>query len=198
MRVLFASSNPHKAAEFRRLFHNTGVRLCTPDEIGATAVHAPETGVTFLENATIKAEAFLQAYRMATLADDSGICVDALAGAPGVRSARFGRPDYDDAQRMQYLLRCLTGIPPVGRGAHYVCELVLALPDASVVNARGALYGTIALEASSGTTGFGYDPVFMIPGLGKTVAEVTPQEKDLLSHRGKAVRLLLARLRPSA
>jgi XTP/dITP diphosphohydrolase len=191
VRLLLASTNAHKVAEFRRLFDGSRISICTPHEIGVPPVDAPEIGATFLENATIKAHAYLQAYRMATIADDSGICVDALAGAPGVRSARFGRPDFDDADRARYLLECLSGTPPALRGAHYVCELVLAFPDAASITARGALYGTVAEQWASGTTGFGYDPIFKIPAFDKTVSQLSVQQKDSISHRGKAVRHLI-------
>jgi XTP/dITP diphosphohydrolase len=192
MLLLLASSNPHKAAEFRRMFQGTQIDVRLPSEIGVSALEVPEHGVTFLENATTKAEAYMQAYRMATLADDSGIRVDALAGAPGVQSARFGRPEFDDEGRVRYLLDCMQGIPDERRGAHYVCEIVIALPEPRLLSARGLWYGRVATEPSAGTTGFGYDPVFKIPSLNKSVAELTPQDKDASSHRGKAVRMLLA------
>jgi XTP/dITP diphosphohydrolase len=194
MRVLLASNNPHKAAEFRRIFAGTIVELTLPRELGLAALDVPEEGHTFAENATTKALAYLQAYRIPVLADDSGICVDALAGAPGVRSARFGGPDLDDAGRMRYLLRCMATVPEPRRGAHYVCALVLARPDRPPLLAEGACYGAVATEEQPGTTGFGYDPIFLLPGLGTVFARVAPEEKDALSHRGKAARRLLAML----
>src|SRR5579885_486352 len=124
MRVLLASNNAHKAVEFRRIFAGSLVELVLPGDLGLAALDVPEEGRTFEENATTKALAYLQAYRMPVIADDSGVCVDLLAGAPGVRSARFGSPDLDDTGRLHYLLSCLEGVPPERRGAHYVCSLV--------------------------------------------------------------------------
>lgn len=154
----------------------------------------PEPSRIFAANALAKAAAYLQAYRMPALADDSGICVDALAGAPGVRSARFGDPALDDAGRTRYLLACLGGVPERRRDAHYTCCLALARPDRAPLIVHGFCYGLIAAHVVAGPTGFGYDPVFLVPALGRTVSQLTPEQKDALSHRGKAARALLARL----
>ena len=194
MEIVLATTNKHKIVEYRRLFASSGLRVLTPDEAGAVPPAVTEDGATFLANAEKKARAFAGVVHSAVLADDSGISVDALGGAPGVRSARFGSPSLDDAGRMRYLLECLRDIPPGRRGAHYTCALVLALPDGSALTSEGKLYGEIALAPSAGTTGFGYDPIFLVPGAGRIVADMRPEEKDAVSHRGMAVRRLLNRM----
>jgi len=192
MNILLATTNRHKVAEYRRLFAGSAFNVLSPDELGVEALDVPELGATFLANATTKAQEYVQAYRMACLADDSGICADALGGAPSIRSTRFGSPRLDDRGRMLYLVECLKNIPPAERGAHYVCALVLARPDHALCATEGRLYGRVAFAPSNGTTGFGYDPVFLVPRYGKVVADLTPDEKDTISHRGIAVRRLLA------
>jgi XTP/dITP diphosphohydrolase len=194
MDILLATSNRHKIAEFRRLFDDSPITLTTGAEAGFEPIEVPEHGITFLENAITKAYSYVQAYSMPSLADDSGICVDALGGAPGIRSTRFGAPDLDDGGRLHYLVDCMRAIPPSRRGAHYVCALVLARPDRMSLCSEGRLYGQVADEPREGTTGFGYDPVFIVPRFGATVAELTTQQKDSVSHRGQAVRRLLALL----
>ena len=194
MRVLLASNNSHKAVEFRRIFAGSPIDLVLPSDLGLAALDVPEHGDTFEANANTKALAYLQAYRMPVLADDSGICVDILAGAPGVRSARFGAPYLDDHGRLLYLLQCLEGIPMERRSAHYVCCLVLAQPDRASLVAEGNCYGLVETAPQPGATGFGYDPVFWLPSLGKVFSQVTPEAKDEVSHRGKAARRLLKML----
>lgn len=193
MRVVLASSNRHKAGEFHRLFAGSALDLRTPEEWGLAPLEVEETGRTFQENACLKALAYSTAYRMPALADDSGIRVDALGGAPGVRSARFGNPALDDAGRARYLLSCLEGIPDDRRSAYYVCVLVLALPDREPLIAEGRWYGRVGREYTPGATGFGYDPVFVIPSRNLPVSRLSPEEKDALGHRGKAARRLLSR-----
>ena len=196
MDVLLASTNRHKIAEYKRLFAGSAITVVTCDDAGAQPPFVIEDGLTFAANAAKKANAFASIARMPALADDSGISVDVLAGAPGVRSARFGAQSLDDAGRMHFLLECLTGIPQGRRGAHYTCALALASENGVTQEVEGRLYGEIALEASRGTTGFGYDPVFIVPLFGITVADVTPDQKDAISHRGNAVRRLLSVLDP--
>jgi XTP/dITP diphosphohydrolase len=192
MDVLLATTNRHKIAEYMRLFAGSSITLVTCDDVGLLPPAVVEDGFTFAVNAAKKATAFAGIAGMLTLADDSGISVDVLAGAPGVRSARFGAPSLDDAGRMHFLLECLTGIPRGLRGAHYTCALVLASENGVTQEVEGRLYGEIALEATRGTTGFGYDPLFIVPRFGITVADVTPDQKDEISHRGNAVRRLLS------
>jgi XTP/dITP diphosphohydrolase len=218
MNVLLASGNRHKYAEYQRLFSGTDVRVMMPrppggqrvditsDDLDGPAIAlAPpgvhqldvvEDGGTFEANALKKATAYVEAYGRPCLADDSGICVDTLAGAPGVRSARFGGLGLDDAGRTRYLTNCLAAVPPGWRGAHYVCVLVLARPGLPPLIRAGMLYGEIAQKPGTGSTGFGYDPVFLVPGFGLTVADMSPEQKDSVSHRGLAARRLLAALPP--
>jgi XTP/dITP diphosphohydrolase len=121
--------------------------------------------------------------------------VDALAGAPGVRSARFGPPELDDAGRTRYLLACLVDIPPPRRGAHYTCCLALARAEQPLLVVTGHCYGVISEHVVPGPTGFGYDPVFLLPSLGRTISQLTPEQKDAVGHRGRAVRALLRAIR---
>jgi XTP/dITP diphosphohydrolase len=194
VRVVLASSNQHKVAEFRRLFSTGMLDVRSPEAWGFPALEVPENGSTFAENALVKARAYCTAYNMPAISDDSGICVDALAGAPGVRSARFGNRGLDDAGRAQYLLACLDGIEAPRRGAHYVCALRLVLPTGEPLAAEGRWYGEVATAYMEGGTGFGYDPVFLVPSIGRTVSRLTTEEKDRLGHRGRAVRKMLAML----
>ncbi len=196
MRVVLASNNHHKAEEFQRLFAGSTLDVRTPAAWGLAPLAVEETAQTFSENARAKADAYCTTYRMPALADDSGIRVDALAGAPGVRSARFGGSDLDDAGRARYLLSCLEGIEDSRRSAYYVCALVLALPEEEPVAVEGRWYGRVGREYVEGDTGFGYDPVFVIPSLGLPVSRLSPREKDNLGHRGKAARRLLGRKSP--
>jgi XTP/dITP diphosphohydrolase len=193
MPVLLATTNTHKITELRRLLHHTALTPVTLVDLDLASLPVEEDGTTFEENATKKAEAYTDTYRVPALADDSGICVDALAGAPGIRSARFGRPNFDDGQRTNYLLQCLDGVPPRQRCAHYSCCLVLARPGRPALVAWGHCYGTIAPAAVAGPTGFGYDPVFIPSGLDSTVSQLSRQHKDQIGHRGKAAHTLVQR-----
>jgi XTP/dITP diphosphohydrolase len=197
--IILASHNPGKRQEFAQIFALYGasqLRLVSP---GADAPHVAETGRSYRANARLKAEAFASHYTSAALdtsaalGDDSGLAVDALHGAPGLRTARFGGPGLDEAQRVELLLDRLRGVPPERRGAHFVCALYLAYPDGTGVAAQAYVYGRIA-DRPAGTHGFGYDPIFLLPHLGCTLAELPPDEKHQLSHRGRAVRHLLRRL----
>ncbi len=194
MDVLIATTNVHKIAEYRRLFAESAIAIRTPSDAGVAPPEVNEDGATFGANAAKKAIAFAQAAGIPVLADDSGICVDSLAGAPGVRSARFGSPHLDDAGRLYYLLECLKDVPVGRRGAHYSCALALATRGGMVLAVEGRLYGEIDRVPSAGSTGFGYDPVFVVPRFGRTVADISPEEKDAVSHRGNAVRHLLSML----
>jgi len=150
----------------------------------------PENEPTFRGNAALKALAYSRAAGMLTLADDSGLCVDALNGAPGVTSARFGTPDLDDAGRTLHLLARLAGVPEERRGARFECALSLAEPGRLVAEFDGRVDGRI-LTAPRGTNGFGYDPAFFYPPAGRSFAEMSREEKSAVSHRGQA----LAKLR---
>jgi XTP/dITP diphosphohydrolase len=191
MDVLLATTNRHKIAEYRRLFKGSAIQVMGPLDVGLRPLDVAETGATFLDNASTKAKAYVQGYSTACLADDSGICVDALAGAPGIRSSRFGAPELDDEGRVLYLLECMKDVPVTKRGAHYVCAIALARPRLSLIVAEGRFYGEVAFAPSAGHTGFGYDPIFVVPRAGLTVADLAPEDKDAISHRGKAVGRLL-------
>jgi len=192
MELLLASGNDHKRREFAALFPEA--RILTPRDLDIDFDH-PETGSTFLENALGKARALYRACEAQELAqvpviiaDDSGISVDALDGAPGLYSARFGsdlpEPPRSDAERTALLLRRLAGTE--NRNAHYTCAMVALLDPERFVVAQEIWEGEIAREVSSGTGGFGYDPVFLVPGTGLTVADIGDEEKHRISHRGKA------------
>lgn len=184
-RVVLATTNQGKVAELRRILDGLDIDLVDARAAGLAAVD--ETGATFLDNARLKARAAADATGLPAVADDSGLVVDALGGEPGVRSARYAGPEQDDAANLALLLRRLAGI--ADRRARFVCAAVLAAPDGREWTAAGTLEGTIA-PAPRGAGGFGYDPVFVPEGGGRTAAELTPAEKDAVSHRGRAFRSL--------
>ncbi|MYD36648.1 MAG: RdgB/HAM1 family non-canonical purine NTP pyrophosphatase [Dehalococcoidia bacterium] len=186
MRLLVGTGNPGKVREFRELLDGLPVELVTPADIGLD-MEVEETGDTLEENALIKAQAYANAGGILTLADDSGLFVDALDGAPGVISARYGAPDArTDEDRVQLLLRNLVDVPDEHRGAAFRCVIVIAEPNEDTVRiAKGELRGIIR-QAPRGTNGFGYDPIFVVPEYGKTVAELDSETKNALSHRGRA------------
>lgn len=188
-RLLIATSNPGKLAEFQDLLAPLGIAAVGQGALGLAAVE--ETAATFVENALIKARHASRATGLPTLADDSGLCVDALGGAPGLHSARFAGPGADAAANIALLLERLRTIPEAQRSAHFVCVLVLLrhADDPDPLIATGRWYGRI-LTAPRGHGGFGYDPVFFDPGCGKSAAELGPAEKHARSHRGLALRQL--------
>ena len=194
MKLVLASDNKNKLREFRTLFENFGVELISKAESGFTE-EVEETGETFAENARIKAEAVMRATGLAAIADDSGLCVDALGGAPGVHSARYtGNHADSDADRYNLLLRNLGGRDD--RAARFVCSLCCAFPNGDVLEAEGYCYGRIA-EECRGESGFGYDPIFICTEegcAGKTFGEATAEEKDAVSHRGKSLRIFAEKL----
>jgi len=185
--VVLASGSPHKLAEFRRLFRGSPVRILLAAEVGSVP-KVDETGATFLQNARLKAAAYAQACRAWSLADDSGLEVDALGGAPGVRSARYAGPEASDQDRNAKLLAALADVPDARRTARFLCAVALAAPDGSIVyTAVRGCEGRIA-QAPSGDQGFGYDPLFIVSTGDRTMAELTPDEKNHVSHRGQAAR----------
>ena len=191
--IILASGNAHKRREFDELaaLHGAGrIRLVAPAH---PVLGIEETGSSYTENACIKAHAYVSEYTTPALGDDSGLAVDTLGGAPGLRSARFGGPGLDDAGRVTLLLDRLRDVPEDRRGAHFVCVLCVIWPDGRRVTARGMVQGRIA-RRPSGAHGFGYDPIFVLPSLGRTMAELTAEEKHRLSHRGRAFRRLVTRL----
>lgn len=182
-----ATGNLHKLEEFERAL---GEKILPPARFGIT-MDVEETGTTFEENALLKARWLAGQTKTAALADDSGLCVDALDGAPGVYSARFGGEGLDDRGRRLLLLEKLKGVPPEKRTARFVCVLALCYPDGSEHVFRGECEGAILTE-ERGEAGFGYDPVFLFPGAGLSFAEMPASEKDAVSHRGRAVEKLKA------
>ncbi len=200
MRLLFATTNPGKLRELRRLVEGAGLEVVSPADLPAPLPAVAENGDTFEENAAKKASACARASGLHALADDSGLCVDALGGAPGVRSARWSEADEPglgeasrDEANNRKLLRSLAVVPPERRGAVYRAVLALAAPSGEILAAvEGTCRGRIA-ASGRGTGGFGYDPLFLPEARPeRTMAELVPAEKDALSHRGEALR----RIRP--
>ena len=195
-RLLLASRNPGKLAELRRMLDAAGLDGLTVlglDDLPGY-VEPPETGATFEENALLKARSAAAAGGLAALADDSGLVVDALAGMPGVLSARWSGRHGDDRANLELLLAQVADVPDERRAAAFVCAAALVLPDGRehVVTARWA--GTLARQPS-GTNGFGYDPIFVPDGDDRTSAQLDPADKDARSHRGQALRQVLPLLR---
>ncbi len=183
--VLLASTNPGKLREFQSILHDLPVKFVLPAALG---IHLTvvEDGKTYLENAQKKAQAYCQASGLITLADDSGLEVDALNGAPGLYSARYApQPKATDADRRTYLLAQLAGKPQPWQ-AHFHCTVVIATPEGEEFNVSGNCYGQIIAE-ERGTGGFGYDPLFFMEDVGKTMAELSPAEKNQRSHRARAL-----------
>lgn len=190
-RVVLATRNKGKIAELHALLADLGVDvlgLGDFPEIG----EIPETGATFLENARLKAQAVCQATGCISLADDSGLCVDALGGAPGVYSARYAGEHACDADNNAKLLAAMADVPEPQRACRFVCVMVAAAPDGRELTAQGVWEGRLA-ATPAGQAGFGYDPLFLDPDLGRTAAELTPDEKNARSHRGKALADLVAK-----
>jgi XTP/dITP diphosphohydrolase len=187
--LVLASQNPGKLAEMRSLLEGLPFRVLGAGELGIRE-SPEETGRTFLENAVLKARHYARLSGRITVADDSGISVDALGGLPGLHSSRFGGEGATDEDRNRLLLEKLAGVPPEKRGAHFTSAVAVARGDAVVFQVVESVHGTIADEPR-GANGFGYDPLFFYPPFGKTFGEVPRAEKDRVSHRGKA----FARLR---
>ena len=183
MKVVLASHNQKKMVEMKAILSQMGVEVLSQAEVGVDL--APEeTGTTFEENARIKAQAVMQATGLPASADDSGLMVDALGGDPGVYSARYGGPGLDDTGRWQLLLKNMAG--ESNRACKFVSVICCAFPDGGEVMARGECPGILA-QGPSGDGGFGYDPIFYLPQLGKTMAQLTPAEKNQISHRARAL-----------
>ena len=183
MDLLFGTTNPGKLRELRRLVAGTPIRVVSPADLGRALPEVEEDGRTFEENARKKAVAHARASGLHALADDSGLCVDALGGRPGVHSARYA--EGGDRARYEKLLRELEGVEPSKRTAAFRCALCLAVPGREPIVEFGECPGVIG-EAPRGEHGFGFDPVFYLPELGRTMAELTRDEKGRLSHRGRA------------
>ncbi len=200
MRVLLlATTNPHKVDEYRAILSNLPFTLLSLNDIQLD-MDVEETGTTFRENAELKARAYAQASGMLSLADDSGLEIDALDGAPGVYSARFAGVDATYEERFDILLTQLRDVPVERRTARFRCVISLVEPSGYLRSVDGTIEGVIA-DAPRGKNGFGYDPIFLVPALGKTTAELTPEHKNKISHRGRAAQLareLLEHWPPSA
>ena len=191
MKLVLASKNKKKLAELNDILSHLGIEVCSEAKAGVD-VEVEETGTTFEENSLLKAKAVMEASSLPAIADDSGLCVDALNGAPGVYSARYGGEGLDDTGRYKLLLENMRGQMP--RTARFVSVITCCFPNGDVISARGECPGTIAF-APMGEGGFGYDPVFFVPSLKKTFAQLTAEEKNAISHRGNALRSFAAELK---
>jgi XTP/dITP diphosphohydrolase len=194
-KLLLATNNKGKAREYKSLLSGVPFELVTPAEVGIDREVA-EVGRSFEENASLKATALAAESQLLTLADDSGLEVDALGGEPGTLSARYAGENASDSDRVNYLLSKMQGVPEEKRQARFKCVIAIATPDGNVELCSGECDGFIALKPR-GYKGFGYDPVFYLPELGKTMAELPPEEKNKISHRGRAAekaRVVLKRL----
>jgi len=191
LRVVLATTNRGKLRDFRALLEGSGIDLIAPADVGV-ALDVEETGATFVANALLKARAHVRACKLPALADDSGIVARALGDEPGVRSARYaGEPSDDHANNLKLIAR-LSGV--ADRHASFICALVLAWPDGRELIAEGCCDGRI-IDEERGTNGFGYDSIFFRDDLGCTFGEASPSAKHARSHRGAAVRALIAKLR---
>ncbi len=182
--LLVATTNRHKLEEYRTLFADLPFQLLSLSDI-ALDMDVEETGTTFQQNADLKALAYASASSMLVLADDSGIEIDALGGQPGVYSARFLGPDVSYTERFRVILERLHGLPVVQRTARFRCVITVAEPSGLHQSVEGTVQGVIA-DAPRGEHGFGYDPLFLVPEYGKTMAEMSPELKNRISHRGRA------------
>ncbi len=192
-RLVVATSNPGKVRELAAALRGAGIEVLGLDVLGPVEP-VEETGATFEENARLKAEAYSKKTDLPVLAEDSGLEVDALQGAPGVLSARYGGEGVDDPGRCRLVLRNLEGVPEAERTARFHAVIALARGGRTLATFHGTVEGRI-LDAMRGENGFGYDPIFFHPGIGRAFAEITREEKHALSHRGKAVEALLAAVR---
>ena len=184
MKVILASKNPHKLTELSAILSQHGFEIALESEYGLD-IDVDETGATFEENSLLKAEAVMKASGLPVLADDSGLMVDALDGAPGVYSARYGHKS-SDGERTEFLLENMKDVPDGKRTAKFVCVITCLWPDGRKIVARGECPGVITHEVH-GENGFGYDPVFYLPELGMTYAELPSEQKNAISHRARAL-----------
>jgi XTP/dITP diphosphohydrolase len=195
-RLLLATNNADKIAEFRALLDGCGWELVVPEDVGID-LEVEETGSTYKENARIKADAFMKAGGLPALADDSGLEVDLLNGAPGVQHHLKGWDGRSQAERITLLLKSLEGLPPELKTARFKAALVAVFPDGRVLEAEGSCEGRIA-PVAAGDNGFGYDPVFYLLDKRKTMAELTAEEKNQISHRARAAHALRPQLEAAA
>ena len=194
MKVVLASKNPHKLVEIRQITNKFGFDLVLQSELGID-LDVEETGTTFEENSLIKAKAVMEATGLPAIADDSGICVDALNGEPGVYSARYGFDDtLDDWGRLELLLKNTEHVPDGQRQAQFVCVITMVTPEGQTIQARGEIHGEL-LRAPVGENGFGYDPIFYYPPAGMSTAEMPSEEKNKVSHRANALNVFYEKLK---
>ncbi len=191
MEVVAATNNSEKAREFDEILKDLGFRVLTMKDLGIE-IEIPETGKTFAENAMIKAKAVSQRCNLPVLSDDSGLCVNALGGAPGLYSARFAGEGATDTELRAKLLKAMEG--EEDRSAFFISSVVMLFPDGKSIEAEGRVFGDITYS-EKGSGGFGYDAVFFSSEIGKTFAEATPSEKDAVSHRGRALRELCNKIK---
>ena len=187
-KIIIATGNKGKAKEFETLFSPLGYEVLTLHDLeGATDVE--ETGSTFEENAILKAEALCQQFNTMVIADDSGLMIDALEGRPGVYSARYAGEEKNDDANIDKVLEELKNVPEENRTARFYCALAVAIPGEDTMTVSGTVEGRIA-NGRQGENGFGYDPIFYVPDLGKMMAELKPEEKNAISHRANALKKL--------
>ena len=192
-KVIFATGNEGKMREVRMILGDLGIQVISMKEAGVTA-EAEENGTTFEENAIIKAKEIMEKTGEIVLADDSGLEVDALGGEPGIYSARYMGENTDYHIKNANLIQRLDGVPDEQRTARFVCAIAAAFPDGRVETVRGTMEGRIGYE-EKGANGFGYDPIFFLPEYGCTSAELSMEEKNKISHRGKALQAIKEELR---
>lgn len=194
MKVVLASKNKHKLEEISQITEKFSMELVLKSDLGVD-IDVEETGSTFEENSFLKAEAVMKATGLPALADDSGIAVDALNGEPGIYSARYGFDEsLDDWGRLQLLLKNTEQVPDERRQAKFVCVITLVTPQQEIIQARGEVHGML-LRTPAGQGGFGYDPIFYYPPLGKSLAELTLEEKNQVSHRANALQVFYQKLK---
>ena len=194
MKVVLASKNRHKLVEISKITEKFDIELVLQSELGVD-IDVEENGTSFEENSLIKAKAVMEATGLPALADDSGIAVDALNGEPGIYSARYGFDDsLDDWGRLLLLLKNTEHVPDGHRQAQFVCVITMVTPDGQIIQARGEIHGEL-LRQAKGENGFGYDPIFYYPPMGKTTAEMSPEEKNHVSHRANALKVFYEKLK---
>ena len=194
MKVVLASKNKHKLIEISKITEQFGFELVMESELGLD-IDVEETGSSFEENSFLKADAVMKATGLPALADDSGIAVDALNGEPGIYSARYGFDDsLDDWGRLKLLLKNTEQVSDGKRQAQFVCVITMVTPDGNVIQARGEIHGEL-LREPRGENGFGYDPIFYYPPLGMTTAQMSPEDKNRVSHRANALRAFYEKLK---
>lgn len=191
MKFIIATNNPQKLIELERILSPLGINAVSPKDEGICLEDVEENGSTFMENSFIKADAACKKTGLPAIADDSGICVDALNGEPGIYSARFAGENASDIDKNNLILKRLENTPESDRGAHYTCAVTCVFPNGDKIQVEGKCFGRIAYEPD-GDGGFGYDPIFLYNGV--SFGKVSADEKDKVSHRGNALRMFKAEL----